>query len=227
MPDAWVFPGGRLDEGDALPPQCVSGEIVVPGLDRTLAQAHAVAGVRETFEESGIWIGEEELSQEARSDLAMHPTGFERWMRSHKLRVNLALLRPWTRWVTPDSEPRRYDTVFFVGHFDAAWAGPVHDEQETVDSGWYRPVDVISRKIRDFPVAPPTWWVLVELSRFKTVAEVMQAGERHCLPVQPVLAFSERGMDVVLPGHRLHPHGPMEGHPTSIEMRDGAWVVGT
>jgi len=225
LPDAWVFPGGRLDDTDALESDRVIGDVRVPMMDAAACRAYAVAGIRETYEESGIWIGDDSLGADARSALAERPEAFEDWMRANDVHVNMSLLRPWTRWVTPDSEPRRYDTVFFVARFERDWSPAQHDATETVDSGWFSPHTVIAQTIRSFPLAPPTWWVLVELSRYATVDEVMTSTARHCLPVQPILSFGEDGMDVVLPGHPLHPDGPLEGHPVCIEMREGGWCV--
>jgi 8-oxo-dGTP pyrophosphatase MutT (NUDIX family) len=50
FPNAWVFPGGRLDAGDYDFPS----EGGVKGLEE---KAFAVAAVRECFEESGVWLG--------------------------------------------------------------------------------------------------------------------------------------------------------------------------
>ena len=40
-------------------------------------------------------------------------------LREHGLAVDAGLLQPWSRWVTPAGESRRYDTRFFVGALPA------------------------------------------------------------------------------------------------------------
>ena len=61
LPNAWVFPGGRvvpttpcreLEAGSGG-----AANVGALGIDHGLAYSHMVAGVRETFEEAGIWIG--------------------------------------------------------------------------------------------------------------------------------------------------------------------------
>ena len=59
MPNAWVFPGGRVDPEDAdssLPSQGGAGACSQMGLSREEGQPFLVAAIRETFEETGIWL---------------------------------------------------------------------------------------------------------------------------------------------------------------------------
>ena len=55
FPNAWVFPGGRVDANDSDVP--VRGH--VEGLEDA---AIATAAVRECFEEAGVWLGDGEPS---------------------------------------------------------------------------------------------------------------------------------------------------------------------
>ncbi|MBW2255092.1 MAG: NUDIX hydrolase, partial [Deltaproteobacteria bacterium] len=74
LPHAWVFPGGVVDPGDRLVghPAIRGGERVIAhlGLEQEEGLAVLIAGVRETFEESGIWLGEGHLPEEVRQPLA-------------------------------------------------------------------------------------------------------------------------------------------------------------
>ena len=104
FPSAWVFPGGRVDAADWDFP--TKGHL--DGLDDPV---FAVAAIREAFEEAGIWLGEGEPTEDLRSALnsrtALLPM-------DGSLRADLGLIRNWSWWITPDTEPKRYDTRFFI-----------------------------------------------------------------------------------------------------------------
>ena len=88
---------------------------------------------------------------------------------------------------------------------------------------WVREVSV-TETIEAFPLAAPTWWTLKELADHWTSEEVMNASvRRRAIPVQPILDVSEAGLEVWLPGHRRHDERAVEGLPTCIRMRAGAW----
>ena len=125
-----VFPGGSVDPRDSAqatgwagpPPQHWAGLL---DCDEELARALVCAAVRETFEESGIL-----LAGSSPDDVVADTTGAS-WEadrlalldRSVSLAELLArrglvlrsdLLRVWGHWITPEFEPRRFDTRFFV-----------------------------------------------------------------------------------------------------------------
>src|SRR5688572_1741762 len=59
LPNAWVFPGGRVDAEDALHGHPgVRGRLAIPGMTDAEAAAVGVAAARETLEEAGIWLGQ-------------------------------------------------------------------------------------------------------------------------------------------------------------------------
>jgi hypothetical protein len=85
------------------------------------------------------------------------------------------LLRPWAHWITPEFEPRRFDTRFFVaavpdgqrardvsGEADRAVWLPVADAVEEFDQG-------------RLPMMPPTIVCLRELAAYDTVSQVLSA----------------------------------------------------
>src|SRR6476646_1566674 len=71
LPNAWVFPGGRVDDTDRLTghPR-VRGRLALAGLSESGALAYGVAAVRETFEEAGLWLGTGEIPAEHRDAVA-------------------------------------------------------------------------------------------------------------------------------------------------------------
>lgn len=227
MPSAWVFPGGRVDERDALHghPRVQGGERSAAhmGLSRSEAVEFLVAAVRETFEEAGVFLGSGALPQDLRHALQAGEIAFGDLLHTHDAQVHLDRLSPWSWWVTPEQEPRRYDTRFFLAH---AVGGPArHDEHETVDSAWIQPGDALSRAdAGEFPLAPPTWWTLRELAGFPSVDAIFEASEeRTPRSIQPILNLGPEGLELVLPGHPDHPDPPIEGIPTRIGFDQGRW----
>lgn len=101
MPHAYVFPGGRVDPVDAaLLPASALPRDVQARLERaanpTRARAIAAGAVRETFEETGLLLGERD---------AEAPGGF---------RPHLKGLDYFFRAITPPGRPRRFDARFLV-----------------------------------------------------------------------------------------------------------------
>ena len=229
LPNAWVFPGGRVDAGDALidHPRVGGGENLLNqlGVSREEAAAFAIAGVRETFEEAGIWLGTGDLPWNLREPLGRGKADLAAVLDEHDATIDLDRLLPWSWWVTPSIEPKRYDTRFLVAN--AEGLDGLHDDREVVNSGWFAPRDVMHRASHgEFPMAPPTWWTLFELSRHDTLDQVLQASlGRPRTPIQPVLEFDEDGIHLTLPGHPDHPEGPIPDMPTSVEFEGGNWVA--
>lgn len=226
LPHAWVFPGGRVDPADHLAghPAVRGGARAVDllGLGPDLGVAVLVAGVRETFEEAGIWLGDGDLPEEARAPLARGEITLPALLERHGATLDLDLLVPWSWWITPTSEPKRYDTRFLVA---LASAEGSHDEHETVDSGWFRPTDVLEgADAGRFPMAPPTWWTLRELATLSSPPAVAEAGwRRPQAPIQPILHFGAGGFELRLPGHPEHPDPAVPGIPTAVTFRQGKW----
>lgn len=103
-------------------------------------------------------------------------------------------LHPWARWITPEFEPRRYDTHFFVA--------ALPDGQETADiSGeadrteWVRPREALRRfEAGEIMMLPPTSVALAELTRYDSVSAVLVAATGRDAAT-PVLPRIEHGAD--------------------------------
>ncbi len=207
LPNAWVFPGGRVDAADfTVPATGVETLAEKLGLTVDLAAAYGVAAVRETWEEARLWVGG-------------GPAPIGDFAGSS---VDVNALVPWSWWVTPEVEPKRFDTRFFAVAAD----GPgQHDDQETVASGWFQPVDVLGRGV-GFPIAPPTWWTLYELAGQVDVASALRwAAARRVARIQPILNFGEGGIELWLPGHPKHPDPGVDGLPHHVLYDSGRWVA--
>jgi 8-oxo-dGTP pyrophosphatase MutT (NUDIX family) len=112
MPDKWVFPGGRVDPGDARAKAATELTAETEALlrkgtiSRRPPRAFALAAVRETLEEAGLTVG--------------GPQGPE-----------LDKLNFIARAITPPYRPRRFDARFFMADADAVLAHhePVQGEE--------------------------------------------------------------------------------------------------
>jgi 8-oxo-dGTP pyrophosphatase MutT (NUDIX family) len=141
MPNVYVFPGGRVEPGDAtrivtrrLPPAVARrlGRRASPAR----AQALAVAALRETWEETGLIFGER---------------------HGEDLRPDLSRLEYLGRAITPARNPIRYHARFLRARFEDA-AGRLAGNGELLDLEWYPIEDA-----RTLPIIDVTDSVLAEL----------------------------------------------------------------
>lgn len=113
------------------------------------------------------------------------------------VRLDPAALKPWSRWVSPEEEPRRYDTWFYVAALPRGQqARAVGDE--AIDAAWTRPAAALADPTRLF--LPPTRVTLEEIAAYRRVSDVL-ATDRALTPIRP----RQTGADVVLPGGRVIP----------------------
>ena len=124
-----VFPGGSVHATDSQPVSWVgpSAEEWAQrwACDADLARALVVAGVRETFEETGILFAGPDADSvlgvcvgpewdDARRALEAGETTMAALLADRGLVLRADLLGAWAHWITPEFEPRRFDTRFFV-----------------------------------------------------------------------------------------------------------------
>lgn len=139
LPGKYVFPGGRVDPADRLVEAAdelspaETEKLLVEMKGRTAPwrpRAIALAAVRETFEETGIIVGQqtESVSDAPPSWAAFAALGY---------RPSLAPLYFFARAITPPGRPRRYDTRFFLleAQHIAATVPHVDGELERID--WF------------------------------------------------------------------------------------------
>lgn len=117
MPDKWVFPGGRVDRGDARAPAAtelrpeVAAKLALTAPRRpALPRALALAAVRETFEEAGLLLA---------TPVAPRPAA-DPWRPYLALGAapDLSALSFVARAITPPYRPRRFDARFFMAEAD-------------------------------------------------------------------------------------------------------------
>ena len=222
-PGAYVFPGGSVDVRDADEQVAWTGPDAAEwgrifDAPPSLARALVCAAVRETFEESGVLLAGES------ADSVVADTTSDEWEADRQAlldrSVSLAellgrrglvlradLLRPWSRWITPVVEPRRYDTRFFA----AALPGGQRTRDvggEASEVAWVRPAEALQAGKRgEIRLFPPTAVTLSELADSRTVDTAL-AGPRHVAPIIPEVQLREGAVWLTVPGLDGYATGP-------------------
>ncbi len=208
-----VFPGGGVDASDAAadvrwagPPPSWWAERL--GTDEGKAQALVCAAARETFEECGVLLAgstpDSIVADTApftaeRGRLERRELSFAEFLTAHDLVLRSDLLRPWSHWITPVGEARRYDTRFFVAVLPEGQIAD-GDTSEAASVSWRSTGDALADwRAGHTILLPPTWSQLDELSRFATVAEVVDH-ERRIAPVLPTLIREDGAVRVLFDG---------------------------
>lgn len=206
----YAFPGGRVDPRDADAEIAWAGPSAADwadrfGTDEAEARALLCAAVRETFEESGVlFAGPDEHSvvddttgerwEADRQALVSRETSLAEFLAARSLVLRTDLLGGWARWITPEFEPRRYDTGFFVAALPAGQR--TRDVSgETESTTWMQPGQAIDDHFAGRALMlPPTITTLRELHGFGTAeAAVRAAAERTLKPVMPTARKHDDG----------------------------------
>jgi 8-oxo-dGTP pyrophosphatase MutT (NUDIX family) len=220
-PDAWVFPGGRVDPGD----HAAELEQLCVGL--TDAEASAVlevphgglawwlAACRETLEEAGLLLlaGDPPpgldlaaLRDRVRADESV----FADLLAEHGLALDVSAIEEVARFITPVGSPRRFDARFFLARTPAGQE-PHHSDGEIVDWEWVSPADALARfRAGEMAMISPTVRMVECLARYRSADEALAAARRR-LPYQRVRVIDPAGeYRVVLPGEPGYDHAELE-----------------
>lgn len=221
MAGAHVFPGGRVDAQDALGllSPCCGGTSALPGFSDLSAEdelAYRVGALRELAEEAGLLIARAADGASVPPPIAaaigeriaagdLLPVLLE----AHGLRLALDALVPLAHWVTPDIEPRRYDTRFFLARVPDGQTAR-HDAGETTELRWIAPADAVALcEGGEILLPPPTWTTLKQVARHTSIDALFAwARSTPIVRVQPHLLRDERQTMLTLPGDPLVPALP-------------------
>jgi len=191
-----VFPGGVVDGSDAdadldgcCPGLTDADASAQLGLARG-GRAFWVAAIREAFEEAGVLLArgatgapvrfDHDAAVEARFDAHRRSVhAGRRSLREVLLTEGLVLaadqVRYFSHWITPEGEPKRFDTRFFLARAPEGQAY-AHDDDELIGSEWVRPADALARhRAGDFAMIGPTIVSLQDIGRFATCDELLSA----------------------------------------------------
>ena len=192
VPDASVFPGGAVDAADGRPESLARLFGAVPGARPELA----VAALRELLEEAGVLFACSqdgapaepggELRALLRSELA-GGAPFAVSLAQRVLFLDTRELTYYSNWITPESEPQRFDVHFFIARSPHGQE-PAADAFEVHDGRWLTPADALARGERgELTIVFPTRKHLERLAAFTNVGELLaHARGRH---VSPVLSY--------------------------------------
>lgn len=134
--------------------------------------------------ESAAECAARELAEETRIDLGPDPE-----------------LHPWSRWVTPEVVPVRFDTWFFVG-LAPAHSPPRVDGSEVDDAAWFGPEAALeANRAGELELVFPTIKTLETLLPFASDEEVLAAAPgRRVEPILPRVVGTREDHRVLLPG---------------------------
>jgi 8-oxo-dGTP pyrophosphatase MutT (NUDIX family) len=133
--------------------------------------AHRAAAVRELAEEAGI------------TD------------------VDPSTIVKFSRWITPEEVPIRFDTHFFLAPLPDGGECVV-DGEEVVDHAWFTPdAALAAHRAGEILLVFPTIKHLEQLQEFACAEELLaHASGREVVPVQPRIVGSGEAARVLLPG---------------------------
>jgi 8-oxo-dGTP pyrophosphatase MutT (NUDIX family) len=171
MASAYVFPGGGAEPGEDA---------------RT-------AATRELFEEAGVLLAKDApeastlevpgLEQLRRRVLGGEPA--TQVLASVGLDWHTDALTPWSHWITPSAEPRRFSARFFIAVLPPGQV-PRFDDQETVDQAWVTPAEAL-RRAGELALPPPQVRTLWELASLRTLDDVAAAARARADEPHPIL----------------------------------------
>ncbi|MFN0248891.1 MAG: NUDIX domain-containing protein [Kofleriaceae bacterium] len=185
MASAFVFPGGGAEGTEDA---------------RTCA-------ARELFEEAGILlVREKERSAEPFAEESMNQTlGDETpafsiaslrkkvlaganatdLLTQYELRWWTDCLIPWSHWITPSIESKRFSARFFVCELPGGQK-PSYDGDETVDEMWVSPAEAIVRA-GELSLPPPQLRTMYELASLSSIQDVLAAAKVRAEEPHPIL----------------------------------------
>jgi len=225
MAGAHVFPGGKVDAAD-------SDANLVARLtgarEPSTAPELYIAAIRETFEEAGVLLscdlGASALD-EARQGLARKDS-FGSILDKAGASLDAGLIVPWTRWVTPEASPKRFDARFFLAAAPAEQLAR-HDDYETTESVWIAPAKALEHVLRgEMMIAPATYKCLAVLATYRTLADAFASARANPPRIWcPTILARDGKRFVILSDDPEHPdrYARMPG-PTRMVFAEGRFL---
>ena len=224
MGNAFVFPGGRLEDQDHHPelarfsPHFSAAQacqaLGEPDLSPETALGLYFAAVRETFEESGALLAEQDSGgmldlthescrsryQQYRLDIYGGRISLQDLARQEKIHFRLDLLRPFSHWITPEIESKRFDTRFLLARIPDGQKLS-HDAVEMTESLWITPREALEKKDKgQMLLMPPTLVTLEELAEYDSLDRLFTAAaQREIHPIQPQVFSQGKTLGLKLP----------------------------
>ena len=169
VPNTWVFPGG-----------------ITEALDLELGGMHST-GARETFEETGVWLGAPlEDAEHKRRRLLAGSLSFRHVLTEAPLEKESLVLT--SRWITPVGLPKRFDTYFFLATVPRDVIATA-EQSEAAEVVWIPPAEALQKHAaREMAMVFPTLRNLEALAGFTNAGELIESRRGAVIePVLPVL----------------------------------------
>ncbi|MFF1693275.1 NUDIX hydrolase [Streptomyces sp. NPDC058257] len=215
---AYAYPGGGVDPRDddhlvrwAGPSRATWAARL--GVDEPGAQAIVCAAVRETYEEAGVLLAGPTPSsvvgdttgddwEADREALVAREFSFAKFLDRRGLVLRSDLLGAWARWITPEFEPKRYDTFFFVAALPEGQRTR-NASTEADRTVWIAPGEATAGYDKgDLLMMPPTIATLRQLSLYGSAADALSAApERDLTPVLAQARLEDGELVLTWPGH--------------------------
>lgn len=164
----------------------------------------------------GVWVfpggavGDDDAAEATRDDFG---DGLDEDERLHRIcavreleeeagiSIPPADLWPWSRWITPEPVPIRFDTRFYLA-LAPAHSPPKPDGAETVDARWFEPRDALeSHRAGELELVFPTIKHLESLLPYSNAQDALAAvADLPPTPVLPRVVGERDERRVVLPG---------------------------
>ncbi len=167
-PSTVVFPGGGVDPADSALP------VSTPGLAELAAAMGVSVAAAAPYAAAAVREVEEECG----------------------VQLSVADLRGRAHWVTPEFEPRRYDTWILAAGMPAGQEA-TGTTTESDHSAWVRPAALLERHTAgEVRMLPPTVVSLEQLAGFGSAADFL-ADRPVVAKVLPVLVLGDDGTPVL------------------------------
>jgi len=237
---AYVFPGGRVDPEDRVDEALCQGLTDREASARLALEAGGltfyVAAIRECFEEAGVLLAYdrdgrildfsdravEEHFERLRGELNAGRQSLLDIAAAESLTLATDRISYWAHWITPEGQPRRYDTRFFVTRAPGNQTAG-HDDHELTSSAWVTAEEALEHgRRKEWMIIFPTIRNLQKLAAFRTADEAVAAVDAQDeFPVMQPRVLLGRTPDerarAVLPGDEGYEQAAIRPSATNVK----------
>jgi len=197
---SYAFPGGVLERSDhGVHDLCAGVSSAVAdrllGVDG-IGLDYFSCAIRELFEEAGVLLGQTQRSNDELGDVRKQlndgSLSWDRFAADNKLVLHCDQLQYFSYWITPESEPKRYSTRFFLAEMPAGQHA-YHDGGELIESCWMSAEAVLQAcKKGEMTLIYPTRKTLERIAQLESTSALREwarsCGEAGVVCNQPAFA---------------------------------------